>query len=142
MKYKNKYNIITFIDSMGRTILGEKLKERSDSKLNTTFVQVKTPIMLTIQFDQNNRMVLDTIPLFFPEFINSDNDTDKMNYTVEFNKFHISIVNVEVSENILKRYFTGFNVKSDILQEVQMEQKQNEESKRKAPPRIKLFENK
>jgi hypothetical protein len=52
----------TFIDNAGRTVFGEEVS-RGD------FIQVKSPVMITVQPQQDGQMAVQLFPLFFPEFI-------------------------------------------------------------------------
>ena len=53
-------NYITFIDNAGRALFGEVSTE-TDSSL-----QVKNPVMITVQQQQNGQMAVQLFPLFFP----------------------------------------------------------------------------
>lgn len=57
----------TFIDNAGRTVFGEEVS-RGD------FVQVKNPVMITVQPQQDGQMAVQLFPLFFPEFILPEGD--------------------------------------------------------------------
>lgn len=52
----------TFIDNAGRTIFGEEVSKGD-------FIQVKNPVMITVQPQQDGQMAVQLFPLFFPEFI-------------------------------------------------------------------------
>jgi hypothetical protein len=52
----------TFIDNAGRTVFGEEVSKGD-------FIQVKSPVMITVQPQQDGQMAVQLFPLFFPEFI-------------------------------------------------------------------------
>ena len=55
-------DIITYIDSIGRTCFGE-LVEKTDSTL-----RVKSPAMIMVTPNDASNMKVDVMPLFFTEF--------------------------------------------------------------------------
>lgn len=59
----SKQNIVTFIDHIGRTILAELIS--SDEK----FLTVKNPAIIHVQPTQQGQLNVQTIPLFFREFV-------------------------------------------------------------------------
>ena len=64
----DKVNLVTFLDTVGRTIIGVPVKE------DETFIYVKNPAVVNVvpQQDPNSqtvRMALQLFPLFFKEFL-------------------------------------------------------------------------
>lgn len=58
--------IITFLDTVGRTILGEVVPEQS----NDSVLAVKNAVVLhVVPQDQQGRMSVQLLPLFFREFL-------------------------------------------------------------------------
>jgi len=69
MSEQNK--IITFLDSVGRTVLGEKI----ESETNEQILAVKNPAVVHIlPNQQTGQLQLQILPLFFKEFL-ADKDT-------------------------------------------------------------------
>lgn len=58
-------NLITFIDHIGRTIIGENL---GDTDNGNSFL-VKNPAIIHVQPTQQGQLNVQTIPLYFREFI-------------------------------------------------------------------------
>jgi len=58
-------NLITFIDHIGRTIIGENL---GDTDSGNSFL-VKNPAIIHVQPTQQGQLNVQTIPLYFREFI-------------------------------------------------------------------------
>ncbi len=56
--------LITFIDHIGRTILGEDVSETGSVKLH-----VKNPAIIHVSPTQQGQLNVQTIPLYFREFI-------------------------------------------------------------------------
>jgi len=63
--------IVVFFDSVGRTILGEKLEDKTTNEVLT----IKNPAVVHIMPNQQNgQLQLQILPLFFKEFL-ADKDT-------------------------------------------------------------------
>ena len=63
--------IVVFFDSVGRTILGEKLEDKTTKDVLT----IKNPAVVHIMPNQQNgQLQLQILPLFFKEFL-ADKDT-------------------------------------------------------------------
>lgn len=56
-------NLITFIDHIGRTILAEQVESDKNS------LTVKNPAIIHVQPTQNGQLNVQTIPLYFREFV-------------------------------------------------------------------------
>lgn len=59
----SQQNLITFIDHIGRTILAEQ------TEIDKNFLTVKNPAIIHVQPTQNGQLNVQTIPLYFREFI-------------------------------------------------------------------------
>jgi hypothetical protein len=77
----SKQNLVTFIDHIGRTIIAETVEQ------DKSFLTVKNPAIIHVQPTQQGQLNVQTIPLFFREFIGEKN---KNNGTVW--KFHTNSV--------------------------------------------------
>jgi hypothetical protein len=89
--------IITFIDHIGRTMVGS-LQEETE-----THLLVKNPAIIHAQPTQNGQLNVQTIPLFFKEFVG---DKNKAEGTVwAFNKTNIVVgLNVENDFRLIQQY--------------------------------------
>jgi hypothetical protein len=59
----NDTTIVTFIDHIGRTILAEQVS------VDKTTLTVKNPAIIHVQPTQNGQLNVQTIPVFFREFV-------------------------------------------------------------------------
>jgi hypothetical protein len=66
----DKQKIITFIDHIGRTILGEEVKTEKNH------LHVKNPAIIHVQPTQQGQLNVQTIPLYFREFVGEKAKTD------------------------------------------------------------------
>jgi len=67
---ETKTNLIVFFDSVGRTVIGEKLDEES----NENILAVKNPAVVHISPNpQSGQLTLQILPLFFKEFLADKN---------------------------------------------------------------------
>ena len=91
-------NYITFIDNAGRALFGEVSTE-TDSSL-----QVKNPVMITVQQQQNGQMAVQLFPLFFQEFVvPSDGDVRDNFFT--YQKSNIAIgSDFNIEPRIIEQY--------------------------------------
>lgn len=75
MNEQNK--IVVFFDQVGRTILGERI----DNKTNNTELVIKDPAVLhTISEQQTGQLQLQILPLFFRDFLADKNDSITWTY--------------------------------------------------------------
>jgi hypothetical protein len=65
-------NIITFIDHIGRTTIGEPL---GDTDNGASFL-VKNPAIIHVQPTPQGQLNVQTIPLYFREFVGEKNKTE------------------------------------------------------------------
>lgn len=69
--------IVVFFDSVGRTILGEKLEDKSGDKV----LAIKNPAVVHIMPNQQTgQLQLQILPLFFKEFLADKNEGTVWNY--------------------------------------------------------------
>ena len=116
-------DIITYIDSIGRTCFGE-LVEKTDSTL-----RVKSPAMIMVTPNDASNMKVDVMPLFFTEF--SSGEPPVFKYTNSQN----TEVEVTISDKILVHY----NAKINTTQEPSPEPPVENLSE-KDVPEVTLFE--
>jgi len=95
--------IITFVDHIGRTLIGVPQGETEDKQ---SFF-VKNPAIIHVQPTPNGQLNVQTIPLYFREFVGEKN---KIEGTVW--KFHYSSVvlgtNIENDERLVEQYHKLF----------------------------------
>lgn len=93
--------ITTFIDSIGRTILGDEVKTENG------IIFVKNPAMINVVQAQNGQLQVQLIPLFFTEFIEP---SVRPNGTVwEYNTQNITRGSVTFDEKLIDQYTRVFN---------------------------------
>jgi hypothetical protein len=68
---ETKQKLVVFLDVIGRTILGEDVS----SSENSETLDIKNPVILHVQADQNGRMNVQLLPIFFREFLASKEDS-------------------------------------------------------------------
>jgi len=93
--------IITFIDSIGRTIVGEEIN-RTD-----TVAVVKNPAMISVNQAQNGQLQVQLIPLFFSEFVADAQRADGS--TWHYNTNTITIGDVQVDFRLIEQYTRVFS---------------------------------
>lgn len=100
--------IVTFLDTVGRTIVGEK----DVSKTTDTVLAVKNPVVLhVVPQDQSGRMSVQLLPIFFREFL-ADKSGD---VTFSFRKEHITETDIETFDFRLKAQYDQMFNKSNIF---------------------------
>jgi hypothetical protein len=67
---KNELNITTFLDAVGRTVLGEVIEAESNEKV----LAVKNPAVVAVSQQQTGGLQLQILPLFFKEFLADKNE--------------------------------------------------------------------
>ena len=87
---------ITFIDSIGRTILAEEVDSTS------TTVLVKNPAMINVNQAQNGQLQVQLIPLFFAEFIDASTRSNGTVWTYNLNS--ITVGEVSIDGRLLEQY--------------------------------------
>jgi len=116
-------DIITYVDSIGRTCFGE-LVERTDSIL-----RVKAPAMIMVTPNDAANMKVDVMPLFFTEF--SSGEPPVFRYITS----QYTEVETTISDKILVHYNAKINVKAEPNPEPSVEVLSEEEV-----PEVTLFE--
>ena len=81
----SKQNIVTFIDHIGRTILAELIS--SDEK----FLTVKNPAIIHVQPTQQGQLNVQTIPLFFREFVGEKAKNERTVWKFNLNNIVIGV---------------------------------------------------
>ena len=77
MDIKKQEKMVTFFDSIGRTIIGERDDETTTDKV----LAVKNPVIIhIIPNEQNGQMALQLLPAFFKEFLADRNEDTVWNY--------------------------------------------------------------
>jgi len=97
-------NIKVIIDNVGRFIIGKVVSETD------TVLSLKTPVIIHVQPSQTGQLQVQTIPLFFGEFV-KEKDTNVWHYT----KSTISYSDVELDDRLLNQYLAIANP-SPIIQ--------------------------
>jgi len=95
-------NITTFIDAIGRNIIGEQVTRTQ------TLLTVKNPAMINVSQAQNGQLQVQLIPLFFAEFISESARAEGS--TWDFNTATITQGTVEVDSRLAEQYTRVFNV--------------------------------
>jgi len=101
----NNNKIITFIDHIGRTMIGEYIEDVNNGKSFT----VKNPAIIHVQPTPQGQLNVQTIPLYFREFVSEKNRTEGTVW-----KFHYDTVvvgeNIDNDPRLIEQYerlFTG-----------------------------------
>jgi len=68
---KNELSITTFLDAVGRTVLGEVIEAESNEKV----LAVKNPAVVAVSQQQAGGLQLQILPLFFKEFLADKNES-------------------------------------------------------------------
>ena len=69
--------VIVFFDTVGRTILGERIDEKTNDKT----LCIKNPAVVSIMPNQQSgQLQLQILPLFFKEFLADKNESTVWNY--------------------------------------------------------------
>ena len=88
--------MITFVDQVGRTVIGKLLGETDDT------IVVNNPVIIFVNPNQQaNQLQVQQFPYLFMEFIDKDS-RDKNNWT--FYKSSIAVSDVKLDEAILRQY--------------------------------------
>ena len=122
MSYNTHMDIITYIDSIGRTCFGE-LEERTDDG-----IKVKAPAMIMVTPNDAANMKVDVMPLFFTEF--SDGKAPIFSYK---NSQFVEVL-VDISGKLLEHYAAKINTTGEPNPEPVVEALEEE------VPEVTLFE--
>ncbi len=101
-------NIITFIDHIGRTIIGE-LADKTPTGEETDDVSfyVKNPAILHVQPTQQGQLNVQTIPLYFRDFVSDKNKEDGTYWKFHYHNTVIG-VGVENDPRLIEQYVRIF----------------------------------
>ena len=92
-----------FIDNAGRCLFGEVASE-TDSSL-----EVKNPVMITVQQQQNGQMAVQLFPLFFAEFVEPSEENKRYNFFT-YSKSTIALgSNFKIEPRIVDQYIKIVN---------------------------------
>jgi len=90
-------NITTFVDQIGRVIIGETVEDTKDK------LKVKNPAIIHIgQNPQTGQLQVQTIPYFFREFIAQSQQKEGSTWT--FLKNNIVVGETEIDERLIEQY--------------------------------------
>lgn len=89
-------NIISFINHVGQSIVGEKVKDEGENLL------VKNPAVLHVSPSQTGQLQVQLIPLLFREFVATDKRNDGVTFT--FNKKNIVTSDAVLDARIEEQY--------------------------------------
>jgi len=89
-------NIISFINHVGQSVVGEKVKEEGDNLL------VKNPAILHVSPSQTGQLQVQLIPLLFREFVATDKRNGGVVFT--FNKKNIVTSDAVLDTRIEEQY--------------------------------------
>ena len=108
MSNKPNNNIVAILDAVGRTIIGELNEE----KTNDQVLGLKNPVVLHIvPQDQNGRMSVQLLPLFFREFL-ADKSGDA---TFEYKKNYVTDISVDALDFRLQAQYSQLFNKSNTF---------------------------
>lgn len=123
--------IISFVDNVGRVIVGQK--EKSNDK---TLLSVKEPAVVNVQVNQQNGQIsVQLLPFIFREFVKQKSRDEGVVW--KFNKNQIvTSDNLELEDAIVKQYESIFSQPVASAQPVTPEQQAQAEK----PEVVKLFD--
>jgi len=105
---EQKNNLVTFIDHIGRTILAEHIET------DKTSLRVKNPAIIHVQPTQQGQLNVQTIPLFFREFIGEKHKNDGTVW--KFNLASIVMgVDIHNDERLIEQYHKLFAMPTGII---------------------------
>ena len=96
-------NLTVFVDTVGRTIMGEVVKE------GKTVLELKNPAILHVQPNaQTGQIQVQLIPFFFKEFASGADDKD---VTWEFLRNSVTVAkNLKLDERLITQYTNMYSV--------------------------------
>jgi hypothetical protein len=97
-------NIITFIDHIGRTTLGEHV---GDIDNGAAFL-VKNPAIIHVQPTQQGQLNVQTIPLYFREFVGDRNKTEGTVWKYSYATVVLG-TNIENDARLIEQYTKLFS---------------------------------
>ena len=101
--------IITFVDQIGRTIIGEQVDAApSGEKADSDSFIVRNPAIIHVQPTQQGQLNVQTIPLYFRDFV-SDKNKEEGTYWKYNNKTVTVGLNIENDPRLVDQYFKLFS---------------------------------
>jgi hypothetical protein len=102
-------NIITFIDSIGRTIIGEAVESTPDGQKVDSQVSfiIKNPAILHVQPTPQGQLNVQTIPLYFRDFVSDKNKEEGTFWKYNYANCIIGL-NVENDARLIDQYHKLF----------------------------------
>lgn len=95
--------IITFVDHIGRTLLGEFVEDVDGGK---SFV-VKNPAIIHVQPTQQGQLNVQTIPLYFRDFVSEKNKQEGTLWKFHYESVVVGL-NIENDDRLVKQYAALF----------------------------------
>lgn len=102
MFMSDKKNLITFIDHIGRTILATVVEQDKAS------LTVKNPAIIHVQPTQQGQLNVQTIPLYFREFVGEKSRQDGTVWKFNLNNIVLG-VNVDNDPRLVEQYVRLFS---------------------------------
>lgn len=100
----NEKDIITFIDGIGRTIIGELVSEAPNGvKTEEGSILVKNPAIIHVQPTQQGQLNVQTIPLYFRDFVSDKNKEEGTFWRYKTANI-VEGVNVENDRRLIEQY--------------------------------------
>lgn len=93
--------IVTFIDSIGRTLLGEEAEQTG------SLLKVKNPAMINVAQTQNGQLQVQLIPLFFSEFVSEEKKKEGTVWSYNLNT--VVLGDVDLDARLVEQYTRIFN---------------------------------
>jgi hypothetical protein len=92
-------NITTFVDNVGRVVVGQKVKSKDSSLL-----KIKEPAVVNVQVNQQNGQIsVQLLPFVFREFVKQSAREKGVVWNFNVNNIVVSD-NVELDDAIVKQY--------------------------------------
>lgn len=102
------HNIITFMDHIGRTLIGEILTISPEG-----VVRIKNPAQVSLQQNpQNQQLQVQIFPIFFSELM--DIETREAGTTWDFNKNNIVMSDTLLDKKLVEQYKKIFEISARV----------------------------
>jgi hypothetical protein len=106
--------IITFVDSIGRTIIGEHVDASpTGEKSDGVYLIVKNPAIIHVQPTQQGQLNVQTIPLYFRDFVSDKNKEEGTFWKYAYATVTMGL-NVENDQRLVDQYHKLFAAPSVI----------------------------
>ena len=116
-------NLVPFVDSVGRIILGRTVKKISKTAKT---ISVKNPAIVNIQMQEDGQVSVQLIPYMFKEFLVEQNQKETV-WEFDLNQITFSY-DVQVDERITEQYAQVFELsdkeREELISKIQSEQSQ------------------